>query len=101
MDPVVDWFNLMTYDLHGTWDGTDPFIGAVALAHTNLTEIQQSLDLLWRNNIDPARVSMGIGFYGRSAYLPYPILSCLVWLCPRCSLLIRLARLGRLHDEQL
>jgi chitinase len=60
----------MTYDLHGTWDGTDPFIGAVALAHTNLTEIQQSLDLLWRNNIDPARVSLGIGFYGRSNRLP-------------------------------
>jgi chitinase len=66
IDPIVDWFNVMTYDLHGTWDSNDPFIGAVALAHTNLTEIKQSLDLLWRNNIDPARVNLGLGFYGRS-----------------------------------
>jgi chitinase len=66
IDPIVDWFNVMTYDLHGVWDGTDPFIGAVALAHTNLTEIKQSLNLLWRNNINPARVNLGLGFYGRS-----------------------------------
>lgn len=59
---------MMTYDLHGTWDGTDPNIGAVALAHTNLTEIKQSLDLLWRNNIDPGKVNMGLGFYGRSEF---------------------------------
>lgn len=67
IDPIVDWFNIMTYDLHGTWDGTDPYIGQVALAHTNLTEIEQSLELLWRNNIDPTRVNMGLGFYGRSS----------------------------------
>lgn len=66
LDPIVDWFNVMTYDLHGTWDGTDPYIGAVALAHTNITEIQQCLDLLWRNNINPGKVNLGIGFYGRS-----------------------------------
>jgi chitinase len=66
IDPIVDWFNIMTYDLHGTWDATDKYIGAVALAHTNLTEIKQSLELLWRNHIDPARVNLGLGFYGRS-----------------------------------
>ena len=73
IDPIIDWFNLMPYDLHGTWDSTDPAIGPIAqgkeplrylqthlanhlhLAHTNLTEINQSLDLLWRNNIDPGR----------------------------------------------
>jgi len=75
IDPIVDWFNIMTYDLHGTWDSTDPFIGPLAMAHTNLTEIQQSLDLLWRNNIDPGRVNLGIGFYGRSFTMSNP--SCL------------------------
>jgi chitinase len=34
--------------------------------HTNLTEITQGLDLLWRNNIDPRKVVLGLGFYGRS-----------------------------------
>ena len=63
IEPSIDWFNIMTYDLHGTGD---PYIGDVALAHTNLTEIIQSLDLLWRNNINPSKVTMGLGFYGRS-----------------------------------
>jgi chitinase len=34
---------MMTYDLHGTWDSTDPFIGAIVGAHTNLTEIDLAL----------------------------------------------------------
>jgi chitinase len=66
----VDWFNLMTYDLHGVWDGTDPYIGAVINAHTNLTEIDQALQLLWRNDIDPSKVNLGLAFYGRSKLKP-------------------------------
>ncbi len=56
----------MTYDIHGTWDSTVKSIGPYAYAHTNLTEIQLGLELLWRNNINPGRVVMGLGFYGRS-----------------------------------
>lgn len=55
IDPIIDFFNIMTYDIHGTWDSTDPAIGSIAQAHTNLTEIELSLQLLWRNHIDPAR----------------------------------------------
>ena len=44
MMEYVDRTNLMTYDLHGTWDSTNP-IGSHVLAHTNLTEIKQALDL--------------------------------------------------------
>ncbi|EPE06529.1 chitinase class V [Ophiostoma piceae UAMH 11346] len=66
MESIVDWFNIMTYDLHGTWDTTDKYIGSVINAHTNLTEIDLSLDLMWRNNIDPDKVVLGLGFYGRS-----------------------------------
>ncbi|KAK7029911.1 putative class V chitinase [Favolaschia claudopus] len=69
---TIDWFNMMTYDLHGTWDSTDPFIGAIVGAHTNLTEIDQALQLLWRNNIDPSKVTLGLGFYGRSFTLTDP-----------------------------
>lgn len=86
IDPIVDWFNIMTYDLHGTWDGTDKYIGKIALAHTNLTEIEQSLELLWRNNIDPTRVNMGLGFYGRSLS------------SSDAPLLISILTLDRLHD---
>lgn len=45
MVPHVDWVNLMSYDLHGVWDGSNP-IGKQVLAHTNLTEIDLSLDLV-------------------------------------------------------
>ncbi|KAJ5621955.1 chitinase [Penicillium herquei] len=80
IDPIIDWFNIMTYDLHGTWDSSDPYIGSVALAHTNLTEITESLDLLWRNNIDPAKVNLGLGFYGRSFTMSDS--SCMTAGCP-------------------
>ncbi|KAJ5667620.1 chitinase [Penicillium longicatenatum] len=80
IDPIIDWFNVMTYDLHGVWDSTDPYIGSVALAHTNLTEITESLDLLWRNNIDPAKVNLGLGFYGRSFTMSDS--SCMTAGCP-------------------
>ncbi|KAA8896314.1 chitinase [Sphaerosporella brunnea] len=80
MEPIVDWFNMMSYDLHGTWDSSDPYIGPYIGAHTNLTEIDQALDLLWRNNIDPAKVTLGLGFYGRSFTLANP--SCNTPGCP-------------------
>ena len=34
-----------------------------------MTEISDGLDLLWRNNIDPAKVNLGLAFYGRSMTL--------------------------------
>ncbi|EFR04224.1 chitotriosidase-1 [Nannizzia gypsea CBS 118893] len=66
LEPHVDWFNVMTYDIHRTWDAGVTSIGSYAYAHTNLTEINMALQILWRNNINPARVVMGLGFYGRS-----------------------------------
>uniref|UniRef100_A0A0P0BUL1 chitinase n=1 Tax=Hypocrella siamensis TaxID=696354 RepID=A0A0P0BUL1_9HYPO len=68
MAAYADWINLMTYDLHGTWDSTDP-IGSIIQAHTNLTEIKDAASLLWRNNVPPEKVVLGLGFYGRSFQL--------------------------------
>lgn len=83
IEKIIDWFNVMTYDLHGTWDTTDRYIGSIVGAHTNLTEIDQTMDLLWRNNIDPDKVVMGLGFYGRSFTLKDP--SCSAPGCPFSS----------------
>ena len=80
---TVDWFNIMTYDLHGTWDSTDQYVGSIVNAHTNLTEINLSLDLMWRNSIDPNKVVLGLGFYGRSFTLSDP--SCTKPGCPFAS----------------
>ncbi|KAM0471051.1 hypothetical protein ACHAPX_009621 [Trichoderma viride] len=65
MVPHVDWVNLMSYDLHGVWDGNNT-IGKQVLAHTNLTEIDLSLDLFWRVGVQPSKIVLGLGFYGRS-----------------------------------
>ncbi|KAI4621511.1 hypothetical protein J4E80_003881 [Alternaria sp. BMP 0032] len=62
----VNWFNIMSYDLHGTWDQGNKFTGAFLNSHTNLTEIDMALDLLWRNDIDPSQVVLGLAFYGRT-----------------------------------
>ncbi|KAI5457374.1 glycoside hydrolase superfamily [Mariannaea sp. PMI_226] len=72
MEKYVDWFNVMTYDIHGVWDATIDSLGPYARAHTNLTEIQLALELLWRNNINPERVNLGLGFYGRSFTMKDP-----------------------------
>lgn len=32
MESYIDWFNVMTYDLHGSWDSP-----LLAQPHTNLT----------------------------------------------------------------
>jgi chitinase len=45
MEPYIDWINLMSYDLHGTWDRNSS-IGSQVLAHSNLTEIDLALDLV-------------------------------------------------------
>jgi chitinase len=66
MSKYVDYFNFMSYDIHGTWDGNSEYTSSVVNPHTNLTEIREGLDLLWRNDIDPAMVLLGLGFYGRS-----------------------------------
>ncbi|KAF7672440.1 glycoside hydrolase family 18 protein [Alternaria burnsii] len=72
MEPYLDWFNMMTYDIHGVWDASIDSLGPIAQAHTNLTEIKMGLELLWRNNINPERVVLGLGFYGRSFTMKDP-----------------------------
>ncbi|ODM15752.1 hypothetical protein SI65_08986 [Aspergillus cristatus] len=72
MEKIVDWFNIMSYDLHGTWDNDNQWTGPYVRAHTNLTEINTSLELLWRNDINPEKVVLGLGFYGRSFTLQDP-----------------------------
>ncbi|KAK1622587.1 hypothetical protein BDP81DRAFT_485358 [Colletotrichum phormii] len=62
----VDWFNVMSYDLHGSWDIHNKFTGPYADSHTNMTEIQDALDLIWRNDVPPEKVTFGMFFYSRS-----------------------------------
>lgn len=68
----VSFFNVMSYDLHGKWDLGNKWTGAYLDAHTNVTEIDKSLELLWRNNIDSSKVVLGLAFYARAYTLADP-----------------------------
>ncbi|OTA84778.1 glycoside hydrolase family 18 protein [Hypoxylon sp. CO27-5] len=72
MAMYVDWINLMSYDLHGSWDSLGNWIGPHVYAHTNMTEIKEALQLLWRNNVPAEKVNLGLAFYGRSYTLVDP-----------------------------
>ncbi|KAK0391598.1 hypothetical protein NLU13_1098 [Sarocladium strictum] len=72
LESEVDWFNLMSYDMHGAWDINNKWTGPWANSHTNMTEIQLALDLLWRNDISPSKVTMGMAFYSRTFTLTDP-----------------------------
>ncbi|KAK8067767.1 glycoside hydrolase family 18 protein [Apiospora saccharicola] len=68
----IDWFNVMSYDIHGVWDSANRFTGPFIRPHTNLTEIDNGLDLLWRAGVSPEQVTLGLGWYGRSFTLADP-----------------------------
>lgn len=66
MQKYVDYFNLMSYDLHGMWDQDIEWTGPYLRGHTDIKQIDEGLDLLWRNDIKPENVVFGLAFYGRS-----------------------------------
>ncbi|KAL5327258.1 hypothetical protein ACEPPN_004952 [Leptodophora sp. 'Broadleaf-Isolate-01'] len=60
------------YDFHGTWDMGNKWVGPYLNPHTNLTEIEGGLDLLWRNGVKEDKVVLGVAFYGRSFTVSNP-----------------------------
>ncbi|KAF4951437.1 hypothetical protein FSARC_12920 [Fusarium sarcochroum] len=62
----VDWFNFMSFDLHGAFRTPDSWINNKLNAHTNLTEIADAVDLLWRSGVPSSNVNLGLAFYSRT-----------------------------------
>ncbi|KAI4600107.1 hypothetical protein KJ359_001209 [Pestalotiopsis sp. 9143b] len=58
--------------VHGVWDAQSKFLGPNLATHTNITEIDMGLDLLWRAGVEPGKVVLGLGWYGRSFTLTNP-----------------------------
>lgn len=54
---------LLTLTLQKNGQTSDP---TTFSAHSNMTEFDESLSILWENDVDPAKVTLGLGFYGRS-----------------------------------
>ncbi|KAL2695054.1 hypothetical protein AAEP93_004177 [Penicillium crustosum] len=61
----VDFFNIMSYDLHGKWDLGNQWLDPVLNSHTNLTEIKNAMDLIWRNDVPSDKVVLGLAFHAR------------------------------------
>ncbi|KAI7336592.1 hypothetical protein KC315_g2679 [Hortaea werneckii] len=63
----LDWINMQR-----KCDSEAIVAESVVQAHSNLTEIDRGLDLLWRTGIDPQKVVLGLGFYGSAFTLESP-----------------------------
>ncbi|KAK3395032.1 hypothetical protein B0H63DRAFT_533483 [Podospora didyma] len=72
MGKHLSYWNVMTYDIHGMWDKDNEWTGPWLRGHTEWPEIDEGLDLLWRNDIKPKDVVMGFAFYGRSFTMADP-----------------------------
>lgn len=44
------------------WDAQSQFLGPYIAPHTNVTEIDMGLDLLWRAGVEPAKVNLGLAW---------------------------------------
>ncbi|KAL2754188.1 glycoside hydrolase family 18 protein [Sodiomyces alcalophilus JCM 7366] len=109
MEPHVDWLNVMTYDIHGVWDSGNRWTGPYARPHTNLTEIDQALSLLWRSGVSASNVVLGLAYYGRSFTLTDP--SCTTpgchfteggreGECSKASGVLTMAEIERIRDTE-
>lgn len=63
MEPFVDFFNYMSYDLHGPWEAQT--LGALVRSQTSIIDISSTMLPLWFDAVDPAKINLGIAHYGR------------------------------------
>lgn len=72
MQPYVDFFGLMSYDLHGPWDEDTASVGKVVLGQTNIPEMYNWTLPLWYEGLDPSKINLGLAYYGRGYTLADP-----------------------------
>jgi hypothetical protein len=78
MEPYVDFFNFMAYDLHGVWEATT--IGAFVRPQSSIVDIATAMAPLWFDGVDPSKLNLGIPYYGRGYALSNS--SCVDIGCP-------------------
>ncbi|KAL2068414.1 hypothetical protein VTL71DRAFT_16512 [Oculimacula yallundae] len=74
----IDFFNFMTYDLHGPWEAS--ILGASLKAPSSISDINKALLPLWYAGVPPSKINIGVSMYGRSYTLQDP--NCAVLGCP-------------------
>ena len=65
MEPYVDWFGFMAYDLHGFWDADVKTLGSLIRPQTDIREIDNDTLPLWFDKLNPSKVNLGMAYYGR------------------------------------
>jgi len=70
--PLVDWFNAMEYDFHGSWSklsghNAPLYLGSTPAADPDGFSIEQSMQyLLGTRGIPKSQLTLGLPFYGKS-----------------------------------
>ncbi|KAK4675336.1 hypothetical protein QC764_0076990 [Podospora pseudoanserina] len=80
MEPYVDFFGFMAYDLHGPWDADVKALGSKVRGQADIREISENTKPLWFDGLNPAKLNFGLALYGRGYTLADP--TCNQLLCP-------------------
>lgn len=70
MEPYVDFYNYMAYDLHGPWEAHT--LGAFVRSQTSIVDINSTMLPLWFDSVNPSKMNLGIAYYGRGYTLSNP-----------------------------
>ena len=65
MEPYVDWFGFMSYDLHGPWDADVGALGSIVRGQADVREIYNNTLPLWYAGLNPSKINFGLAYYGR------------------------------------
>lgn len=65
LERQVDWFNVHAYDKYDMWEKDAAGNGYIR-PQSNATLITETLDLFARNDIDPDKIVLGLGFHGEA-----------------------------------
>ncbi|KAF5026826.1 hypothetical protein F66182_1110 [Fusarium sp. NRRL 66182] len=65
MEPYVDFFGFMAYDLHGSWDSDVRTLGKIIRGQADIREIGNNTIPLWFDGLDPKKINFGLAMYGR------------------------------------
>ncbi|RYP60968.1 hypothetical protein DL771_010297 [Monosporascus sp. 5C6A] len=65
-EPYLDYFGVMSYDLHRPWSEDVRQVGPVVLGNTNVPEIANWTLPLYYDGVSPGKLNMGLAYYARS-----------------------------------
>ncbi|EMR68912.1 putative oviduct-specific glyco protein [Eutypa lata UCREL1] len=72
MEPYVDYFGFMAYDLHGFWDADVETLGSIVRGQADVREIYNNTLPLYYAGLDPSKINFGLAWYGRGYTLSRP-----------------------------